>query len=80
VLATFGGGVARRYPPTGPTTDEAGVERPGKEGVQLLTWGDPYLMTWLEAVRGEPLKEADYLADGLAPGSNPLRQARRERP
>jgi hypothetical protein len=78
--ATFSGEVADRHPPTGPTTDEAGVEQPGQEGVRLLTWGDPYLTAWLEAVRGEPLEEADYLAAGLAPGSNPLRQTRRERP
>jgi hypothetical protein len=80
VLATFNGEVADRHPPTGPTTDEAGVEHPGKEGVRLLTWGDPYLADWLEAARGEPLKEADYVAAGLAPESNPLRQARREQP
>ena len=43
MLATFSGEVADRHPPTGPTTDEAGVEHPGKEGVRLLTWGDPYL-------------------------------------
>jgi hypothetical protein len=48
--------------------------------VRLLTWGDPYLTAWLEAVRGEPLKEADYVAAGLAPGSNPMRQTRREQP
>jgi hypothetical protein len=34
----------------------------------------------LEAVRGEPLAEADYLAAGLAPGSNSMRQTRREQP
>jgi hypothetical protein len=79
VLATFSGEVAGRHPTTGPTTDEAGVEHPGKVGVRLLTWGDPYLTAWLEAVRGEPLEEADYLAAGLTPGSNPLRQTRRER-
>jgi hypothetical protein len=79
VLATFSGEVADRHPPTGPTTDEAGVEHPGKEGVRLLTWGDPYLTAWLEAVRGGPLAGADSLAAGLAPGSNPMRQTRRER-
>ena len=73
VLATFSGEVADRYPPTGPTTDEAGVEHPGKEGVRLLTWGDPYLTAWLEAVRGEPLSAADYLAANLTPEANPLR-------
>jgi hypothetical protein len=72
VLATFSGEVADRHPPTGPTTDAVGVEHSGKEGVRLLTWGDPYLAAWLEAVRGEPLVEADYVAAGLAPGSNPM--------
>jgi hypothetical protein len=70
--------VADRHPPTGPTTDEAGVDHPGKEGVRLLTWGDPYLTAWLGAVRGELLKEADYVAAGLAPEINPMRKARRE--
>jgi hypothetical protein len=80
VPAAFSGEAANRYPPAGPTTDEAGVEHPAKEGVRLLTWGDPYLTAWLEAVRGGPLAETDYLAAGLAPGSNPLRQTRREQP
>ena len=78
MLAKFSGEAAGRHPPAGPTTDEAGVERTGKEGVRLLAWGDPYLTAWLGVVRGEPLKEADYVAAGLAPGSNPLRQTRRE--
>ena len=73
VLATFSGEVADRHPPTGPTTDAAGVDHPGKEGVRLLTWGDPYLTAWLEAVRGEPLSEADYQAAGLNAEVNPLR-------
>jgi hypothetical protein len=45
----------------------------GKEGVRLLTWGDPYLTAWLEAVRGEPLTEADYQVAGLSKEMNPLR-------
>jgi hypothetical protein len=57
VLATFSGEVADRHPPTGPTTETSGVDHPGKEGVRLLTWGDPYLMAWLLSVRGEPLTE-----------------------
>ena len=77
---TFSGEAADRHPPTGPTTDEAGVEHPGKEGVRLLTWGDPYLTAWPEPIRGEPLKEADYVAAGLAPEANPMRQTRREQP
>jgi ERCC4-related helicase len=73
VLVTFSGEVADRHPPTGPTTDAAGVEHPGREGVRLLTWGDPYLTAWLEAVRGAPLSEADYRAAGLTQDTNPLR-------
>jgi len=53
VLGTFSGELADRHPPTGPTTDTAGVDHPGREGVRLLAWGDPYLTAWLEAVRGE---------------------------
>jgi len=55
VLATFSGEVADRHPPTGPGTDAAGIDHPGREGVRLLTWGDPYLTAWLEAVRDETL-------------------------
>ena len=79
-LATFSGAAADRHPPAGPAAGATGVEQPGREGVRLLAWGGPCLAAWLEAVRGEPLAEADYLAAGLAPGSNPVRPARRERP
>jgi hypothetical protein len=72
VLVTFNGEVADRHPPTGPTSDAAGVEQPGKEGVRLLTWGDPYLTAWLEAVRGEPLADGDYQAAGLSRDDNPI--------
>jgi hypothetical protein len=76
VLAAFSGEMGRPAP-----ADTAGIHHPNnKEVVRLLTWGDPYLTAWLEAVRGDPLAEADYLAAGLAPGSNPLRQTRGERP
>jgi len=50
ILATFNGELADRHPPTAPTEDEAGVSQPGEEGVRLLTWGDPYLTAWLEAL------------------------------
>ena len=69
---TFNGEVADRHPPTGPTSDATGVEQPGKEGVRLLTWGDPYLAAWLEDVRGEPLTDGDYQAAGLTQDDNPL--------
>lgn len=55
ILATFSGELADRHPPTGPSQDEYGTITRGSEGVRLLTWGDPYLQAWLEAVRGEPL-------------------------
>ena len=51
---------------------EQGGALQAEEGVHLLTWGDPYLAAWLEAVRGEPLCEDDYRDAGLAPGENPL--------
>ncbi len=73
VLATFSGELADRHPPTGPTADAAGVDHPGKEGVRLLTWGDPYLTAWLEALRGEPPAEGDYRLAGLQVDRNPLR-------
>ena len=44
-----------------------GVDVEGKAGVRLLTWGDPYLTAWLEAVRGAPLTETDYHTAGLVP-------------
>lgn len=59
ILATFSGELADRHPPTGPTTDSTGVDQPGREGIRLLTWGDPYLVAWLEAIRGEPLRDMD---------------------
>ncbi len=59
VLATFDGELADRHPPTAPTEDATGVGQPGNEGVRLLTWGDPYLTAWLEALRGESLTERD---------------------
>jgi hypothetical protein len=48
------------------------VEQPGKEGVRLLTWADPYLLAWLEAVRGEPLTKKDYRLAGSDPNRDPL--------
>jgi hypothetical protein len=79
VLATFSGAAADRHRPTGPTADAPGVEQPGKEGVQLLAWGDPYLAAGLEVVRGQLLTEADYRDRGLTPGINPKRWARPEK-
>jgi hypothetical protein len=72
----FSGEVADRHPPTGPTTDAADVYHPGKEGVRLLTWGDPYLIAWLEAVRRETPTEADLRLAAPEEDRNPLRQHR----
>jgi hypothetical protein len=58
VPAAFSGAAAGRHPPAGPAAGAAGVDHPGKEGVLLLTWGDPYRTAWQGAVRGEPLSEA----------------------
>jgi hypothetical protein len=71
VLVTFSGELADRHPPTAPGEGENGAEVEGKEGVRLLTWGDPYLTAWLEAVRGAPLTEVDYQAVGLEPNTSP---------
>lgn len=71
VVLTFSGALADRHPPTAPGEGEQEVDVEGKAGVRLLTWGDPYLTAWLEAVRGAPLTEADYHTAGLTPGANP---------
>ena len=71
VVVTFSGALADRHPPTAPGESEQGVDVEGKAGVRLLTWGDPYLTAWLEAVRGAPLTEADYHMAGLTPDANP---------
>jgi hypothetical protein len=72
ILATFNGALADRHPPTAPAEGDEGDGSQPKEGVRLLTWGDPYLVAWLEAIRGEPLSEEDYREAGLQPGENPL--------
>jgi len=72
ILATCDGELADRHPPTGPSQAEDGSIRPGHEGVRLLTWGEPYLQSWLLAVRGEPLTDADYRTLGISPDQNPF--------
>jgi superfamily II DNA or RNA helicase len=59
ILATFSGELADRQPPSAPTEEET-CGQAGRDGVRLLTWGDPYLTAWLEAVRGASLMESDY--------------------
>jgi hypothetical protein len=60
VLITFSGELADRHPPTGPVEGPGGVAVEGKEGVRLLTWGDPLLIAWLEAIRGEAMSETEH--------------------
>jgi hypothetical protein len=72
VVVTFSGALADRHPPTAPGESEQGADVEGKAGVRLLTWGDPYLMAWLEAVRGTPLTEADYHAAGPTPDNDAI--------
>jgi hypothetical protein len=72
VVVTFSGALADRHPPTAPGESEQGVDVEGKAGVRLLTWGDPYLTAWLEAVRDTPLTEADYHMAGLTPDTDAI--------
>jgi len=51
-LFTFDGALADRHPPTAPTQDDEGNPVEGREGVRLLTWGDPYLGAWLGVMAG----------------------------
>jgi hypothetical protein len=52
VLVTFSAELADRNPPTAPQQDDTGEYQAGSEGVRLLTWGDPLLEAWLQAVIG----------------------------
>lgn len=49
ILVTFNGGLADKYPPTSQEIDIVEPSQTGREGVRLLTWGDPYLQAWLES-------------------------------
>jgi hypothetical protein len=75
IQATFNGELADRHPPTGPASGDGSGEPEGREGVRLLTWGDPYLTAWLEALRGEPLSDDDYRTAGLQRDTNPFESA-----
>jgi Helicase conserved C-terminal domain len=72
ILATFNGELADRHPPTALAEEDRSDDVQTTEGVRLLTWGDPYLTAWLEAIRGEPLIEEDYREAELQPRENPL--------
>jgi len=72
ILATLNGALADRHPPMALAEGEQSKAVQAKEGGSLLTWGDPYLTAWLEAIRGEPLTEGDYQEAGFQPGENPL--------
>ena len=49
-LFTFDGALVDRHPPTAPGRDESGNPIPGREGVRLPTWGEPYLQRCLESL------------------------------
>jgi hypothetical protein len=72
ILATFSGELADHHPPTGRAEVDESESVQSTEGVRLLTWGDPYLTAWLDAIRGEPLTEGDYRGVGLQPGEYPF--------
>ncbi len=58
LLVTFSGELADRHPPTAKSgDDEEQIMATSREGVRLLTWGDPILDTWLRT-----LSEAEALA------------------
>ncbi|MDX9834747.1 MAG: helicase-related protein, partial [Desulfobulbus sp.] len=48
ILVTFNGALADKYPPTSQENDAIN-KYTVREGVRLLTWGDPYLQAWLES-------------------------------
>jgi hypothetical protein len=72
ILATLNGALADRHLPTALAEGEQSEAVQAKERVRLLTWGDPYLTAWLEAIRCELLPEGDYREAGFQPGENPL--------
>ena len=64
VRVTLDPAIADAFPPTAPSADE-GVERGHREGIRLLTWGDPLLEAWLEALRGATLTNEDWAPLGV---------------
>ena len=72
VLATFSADVADRHPPTAPGEAEDGTHVRGREGVRLLTWGDPLLTAWLEAIRGNAVGDDVYRLAAVNRDTNPL--------
>ena len=64
--------MADRHPPTSRQSEEGRVPAGGREGVRLLTWGDPLLTAWLGAVRGDALTASDWAAAGMAEGAAPF--------
>ena len=71
-LATFSGEVADRHPATAVTDDPGASPSTQREGVRLLTWGDPFLTAWLEAIRGGELTDDDYSEAGISREVNPM--------
>jgi hypothetical protein len=69
ILVTFSGEVADRHPPTAANPGDQEATATLTEGVRLLTWGDPLLEAWLEAIRGDQLTDAQR---GLARDADPF--------
>jgi superfamily II DNA or RNA helicase len=69
LLVTFNPDLADRHPPTAPQLDEADQRQKGREGVRLLTWGDPLLEAWLRDVRGEEIDPTCLGLYGLLRGA-----------
>ncbi|WP_159690405.1 DEAD/DEAH box helicase [Cognatazoarcus halotolerans] len=60
LLVTFNGELADRHPPTAKSADdEEEITATSGEGVRLLTWGDPLLVSWLEAFAGTNCDESN---------------------
>ena len=72
VLVTFSGELADRHPPTAASPDDQAAVGKLTEGARLLTWGDPLLEAWLEAIRGALLTDGDYKASGLSRDADPF--------
>jgi len=71
ILATFNGELADRHLPAALAEGNQSEAVQATEGVRLLTWGDPYLTAWLEAIRAEPLTEGDYREAGFPAWGEP---------
>jgi hypothetical protein len=64
IRVTFDPAIADAFPPTAPSGEEDN-EKEHREGIRLLTWGDPLLEAWAEALREQPLTDQEYSAVGI---------------